>query len=69
MQPSGLATHHEAGNLLAEWAMYGCPAMTGQNWTAEQMEAAILQGPHKSALEPDAILHFAQEMDEKSAGA
>ena len=65
MYPRGRAVIHPAGGLLKEWARYGCPTETGENWTREQMEAAILRGPHKSAMEPAALLHFKAEVEEK----
>lgn len=58
MCPQGLALAHPAASLLKEWSQYGCPAMTGKDWTVEQMEAAIVRGPHESALCPEAIAHF-----------
>ena len=65
MCPSGLARVHPAGELLAEWSQTGCPTMTGRPWTIEEMEAAIARGPHKSALSPEAMAHFASEVAEK----
>lgn len=41
--------------------------MTGRPWTRDEMEAAIARGPHKSALLPEAMLHFAAEVTEKVA--
>jgi len=65
MYPRGRARSHPAGDLLEEWAQYGCPASTGREWTREQMQEAIDRGPHKSALEPAAIEHFRLEIEEK----
>ena len=65
MYPRGRATNHPAGGLLEEWARYGCPAVTGDNWTRQQLEAAIERGPHKSAMVEEAIAHFAVEVMEK----
>ena len=67
MCPRGLALQHPAAALLTEWAKYGCPAMTGNDWTLAEMGAAILCGPHESALSPEAIDHFATEVAEKVA--
>ena len=67
MYPSGLAATHPAGPLLKEWSELGCPTMTGKPWTREEMVAAIVRGPHKSALSEAAILHFEQEIKEKVA--
>ena len=67
MCPQGLALQHPAAPLLSEWAKFGCPAMTGKEWTIKEMEAAIERGPHESALTPEAIQHFAAEATAKVA--
>ena len=41
--------------------------MTGRPRTIAEMEAAIARGPHKSSLSPEALTHFAQEVNEKIA--
>ena len=48
-----------------DWAMFGCPTKTGQPWTQADLKEAIARGPHQSALTPEAIKHFAQEIKEK----
>ena len=65
MCPTGLALHHPAAQILTEYAMLGCPTETGKPWTKEQMQAAIDRGPHKSALQPDAITQLYEEVQEK----
>ena len=55
MKPSGDMLNHPASDLLMQYATKGCPVNCGQNWSKEDIEAAILRGPHQSALEPDAI--------------
>ncbi len=65
--PQGLAQKHEAAELLANWEKFGCPTQTGRDWTLEEIQAAMDRGPHKSALEPDAIAHFAEEIADKVA--
>lgn len=67
MAPKGLATLHPAGDLLNEWSQFGCPTMTGQPWTKQEMAAAIARGPHKSALSDEALKHFELEIAEKVA--
>ena len=67
MAPRGRARAHPAGNLLHEWEQYGCPTMTGKEWTRAEVEAAIERGPHASALTPEAIEHFRVEIVEKVA--
>jgi hypothetical protein len=65
MCPSGLALHHPAADLLKEWASYGCPTCTGKPWTKVEMQEAVDQGPHCSALSDKAIAHFKAEVEEK----
>jgi hypothetical protein len=67
MAPQGLALQHKAAGLLAEWEQLGCPTKTGQDWTVDEIQVAINCGPHKSALEPDSIAHFAEEFANKVA--
>ena len=67
MAPQGLALKHEAAGLLADWEQFGCPTRTGQDCILDEIQAAINRGPHKSALEPDAIAHFAEEVTKKVA--
>ena len=67
MCPRGLALKHPAAALLKEWSIYGCPAMTGRDWTRAEMTAAIMRGPHESAMSPEAMEHFAKEVAEKVA--
>ena len=67
MAPQGLAQKHEAADLLAGWEKFGCPTQTGRNWTLEEIQAAIDRGPHKSALKPNPIAHFAEEVADKVA--
>ncbi len=65
MCPTGIATAHPAGPVLAEWSNMGCPTRTGNPWTKEEMWEAVEGGPHKSSLTPAAIAHFAEESAEK----
>jgi hypothetical protein len=67
MVPRGLALKHKAAELLADWEQFGCPTQTGRDWTLNEIQAAINHGPHKSALEPDAIAHFEEEVKDKVA--
>ena len=41
--------------------------MTEQNWTKEEIHAAVMRGTHNSALAEEAIAHFAAEAKEKEA--
>ena len=51
--------------MLTEWAQFGCPTQTGKPWTKEEMWGAVERGPHQSALSPDALKHFATEVENK----
>jgi hypothetical protein len=65
MAPQGLALKHKAAGVLTEWAQFGCPTRTGRDWTLSEIQVAIERGPHQSALEPDAIVHFANKVTSK----
>jgi len=65
--PRGRACDHPAAPLLVEYSKIGCPVSTGRDWTLEELEAAVEQGPHRSALEPDAIAQMQIEAREKVA--
>jgi hypothetical protein len=67
MAPQGLALKHKAAELLFVWEQFGCPTQTGHGWTLKEIQAAIDRGPHKSALEPDTIIHFEEEVRDKVA--
>ena len=58
---SGLAVHHPDYETLKVYATGGCPIKTGQNWTKEEIHAAVMRGPHESALAEEAIDHFSAE--------
>ena len=65
MNLQGLALRHEAANILSDWAQFSCPTCTGRDWSLTEIEAAIARGPHQSALEPDALAHFEEEVTTK----
>ena len=67
MCPAGSALQHPAAGLLLKYATEGCPAKTGKNWTLEQFNAAVAQGPHASALLPEARDQHLCEVEEKVA--
>ncbi len=58
MCPKGLALDHPAASLLEEYATLGCPTWTGKPRTKAEMWEAVVQGPHRSSLLPEAIKHF-----------
>jgi hypothetical protein len=37
----------------------------GHDWIVAEIQSAIDRGPHKSALEPEALAHFAAEVPDK----
>jgi hypothetical protein len=49
MSPSACVNFHPFSETLRQWEE-GVPVDCGKHWTQEQIEAAIEQGPHKSAL-------------------
>jgi hypothetical protein len=65
MCPLGIATSHPARELLKEWSQMGCPTQMGHPWMKEEMWEAVQRGPHRSALSPMALKHFAEEAIEK----
>jgi hypothetical protein len=67
MAPQGLTLKHETAHLLRDWEQFGCPTAAGRDWTIQEIQAAIDRGPHKSALGPDTIKHFAEEVADKVA--
>ena len=67
MCPTGLAKHHPAADTLLEYATKGCPAKTGRNWTAAQMQAAVDRGNHVSAKAEGAWQQLRKEALEKVA--
>ncbi len=68
MHLRGRALLHPVAQLLQEWSEGGCPTKTGRDWTLREMQAAIEKGPHKSAMEPGALIHFREEVADKVKG-
>ncbi len=60
-----LVVEHPAAAILMDWAQFGCPTKTGKPWTQVDINKAIERGPHQSALSPEVIQHFAEEIKEK----
>ena len=65
--PVRLAVHHPAYETLLGYATRGCPVNTGRNWTKEEIHAAIIRGPHESALIDKYIANFSTEANGKVA--
>ncbi len=55
---TGQVLTHPAAGVLQVWATFGCPTQTGKPLTNKKIWEAVKQGPHQSALMPDAIAHF-----------
>ena len=64
--PIRLALHHPVAELLLQYATQGCPTNTGRPWTVMRMEAAVMRGPHVSALQPEAMDQLAMEVEVKA---
>ena len=54
MYPRHEVLDHPAGPDLLQYALEGCPVDCGDDWTLEQLEAAIQNGAHSSANVPEA---------------
>jgi hypothetical protein len=54
MYPCNEAFDRPVGPHLLQYALDGCPANCGDDWTLEQLEAAIWNGAHSSANVPEA---------------
>jgi hypothetical protein len=52
--PCNEVLDHQAGPHLLQYALDGCPVDCGDDWTLEQLEAAIRNGAHASANVPEA---------------
>ena len=65
MYPRQEAKNHPSATRLLEYATVGCPADCGPDLTRDHITKALLNGPHKSALEPDALKALHHEVQEK----
>ena len=45
-----MVLHHPAYAKLLEYSTKGCLVKTGRNWLKEEIRAAVMRGPHESAL-------------------
>jgi hypothetical protein len=54
MYPRNKVLQHPAVAILLQYTLDGCPVNCGENWTLDQLEAAIASGAHSSANEPGA---------------
>ena len=57
--PSCLEVHHPTYETLKRYATEGCPVKTVRNLTKDEINAAVMRVPHKSALSEEVIAHFA----------
>ena len=69
MFPGPLAQNHPAGEMLIQFGTKGCPVEIADEWTLEQLDAAVAYGAHPSATTPEAAaaLH-AEAMEKVNAG-
>ena len=65
MYPCTYALSYPAAPIIKEWGNSGCPVDCGDDWSREHIVAAISKGPHKSALNKEAIDALAEETREK----
>ena len=65
MYPRNEVMHHPAGPDLLQYALEGCPVDCGNDWTLEQLEAAIKHGAHTSANVPEAAAACKREALER----
>jgi hypothetical protein len=65
MYPQNEVLNHPAGPDLLQYALDGCPVDCGDDWTLEQLEAAILNGAHASANIPEAAAACKKEALER----
>ena len=65
--PQGRALKYPTAPLLLNYARKGCPISIGQSWMRMELVVTTTQGPHVSALVPDAIEQIHQEAREKEA--
>jgi hypothetical protein len=54
MSPSACVNFHPFAETLRDWEE-GVPVDCGTNWTRDMIDAAIQQGPHRSAMTPESI--------------
>ena len=67
MAPSNLALHHPAGPLLEEYSTEGCPVDCGNDWSRDNIKAAINFGNHP--MEESAVDQFRREtLDKEKRG-
>lgn len=62
MQPTELAAEHPFVETLRTWKD-GIPVDCGPDWQWDVVEAAVAQGPHQSALTPESIALFQEDVE------
>jgi len=61
MQPQPLAAAHPFTPTLKSWR-HGIEVDCGPDWSWDVIEAAVARGPHPTALTPDDIAHFEEDI-------
>ena len=65
MFPGPVAQRHPAGPMLQAFGTTGCPADITEDWTIDQLDAAVAYGAHPSATAPEAASALRKEALEK----
>ena len=65
MYPGRLAQQHPAGPMLKKFGTEGCPVDIAEDWTIEQLDAAVEYGAHPSAESVEAATALREESMEK----
>jgi hypothetical protein len=61
MQPQPLADGHPFVETLRRW-QEGINVDCGQDWSWESVETAVERGPHRSALTPESLALFKEDI-------
>ena len=62
MQPQDIGRAHGFVPTLEEYTVQGVPVDCGDDWSCSTIEAAIERGPHQTALTPDALQFFEEDI-------
>jgi hypothetical protein len=65
MFPRTYSEFHNATPLLAAYAIEGCPAQCGEDWSLEKILLLLRRGPHRSSMRKSAIRQLRKETTEK----
>ena len=68
MRPSGSSLCHPLAATLSRWSQDGVEVDCGVPWERTSLDAAILKGPHSSALTPESIALIHEDVEYQRAG-